>query len=136
MCRQPLSRDVERADALRRTLTVYRMAFGQNRQDDLVAYLVSRFPPEEIERLRDRLKIDLAPKRNAHAISVPVPVRPRDAGPHDDFDIGTPVSNNPRLTLERATSLLDAFAATRGVAERRGVEQYRELLDKFVKLRG
>ena len=43
----PLSRDVDRAEALRKSLTVYRMAFGQNRQDDLIAYLTNRFPPRK-----------------------------------------------------------------------------------------
>lgn len=43
----PLSRDVDRAAALRKTLTVYRMAFGQNRQDDFIAYLTNRFSAED-----------------------------------------------------------------------------------------
>lgn len=35
----PLSRDHERLAALRRSLAVYRMVFGQPRQEDLLAYL-------------------------------------------------------------------------------------------------
>jgi hypothetical protein len=44
----PLSRDRARIDALRRSLTVYRLAFGHARQEDLVAYLIEPpFPPPE-----------------------------------------------------------------------------------------
>lgn len=35
----PFSREVARLDWLKRSLTVYRLAFGQPRQDDLIAYL-------------------------------------------------------------------------------------------------
>ena len=38
----PLSRDVLQYEALCRSLAVYRMVFGQPRQEDLVAYLVSK----------------------------------------------------------------------------------------------
>ncbi|MEZ5285579.1 MAG: hypothetical protein R2712_12405 [Vicinamibacterales bacterium] len=33
----PLSRDAAKAQRLRRSLAVYRLAFGQSRQEDLVA---------------------------------------------------------------------------------------------------
>lgn len=131
----PLSRDVQRADALRRTLTVYRMAFGQSRQDDLVAYLMTRFPPEEIDRLREQLKIDLSPPRNGRAVS-PAPLGPREAGePHESAPPPAPPPGHS-LTLEQAESLLDAFAAFRGAVENRGIDHYRDLLDRFAALRG
>jgi Helicase conserved C-terminal domain len=57
----PLSRDRERAQRLRKSLAVYRMVFGQPRQEDLVAYLLERVPPGELEALMDELRIDLAP---------------------------------------------------------------------------
>ena len=38
----PLSRDVDRLAALRRSLTVYRMVFGQNQQRVFVHYLIDR----------------------------------------------------------------------------------------------
>lgn len=60
----PLSRDRAQLEALRRSLAVYRMVFGQPRQDDLLAYLVQRVPAEELERLRPLLRIDLAPPRS------------------------------------------------------------------------
>jgi hypothetical protein len=130
----PLSRDIQRADALRRTLTVYRMAFGQNRQDDLVAYLVSRFPPDEIAGLSERLKIDLAPKRSTQSTAVPLP-RSREVDRHEDAEFESQPAVSLRLTLERATSLLDAYAARRVTLQRAGIENYRELLDRFVALK-
>ncbi|MEN3284727.1 MAG: hypothetical protein V7607_5867 [Solirubrobacteraceae bacterium] len=57
----PLSRDIQRFDALRRSLAVYRMAFGQSRQEDLVAYLLGRFDDDQVASLVDRLRIDLRP---------------------------------------------------------------------------
>jgi hypothetical protein len=57
----PLSRDRDRAQRLRASLAVYRMVFGQPRQQDLVAYLVERVPAEEMEALMAELRIDLGP---------------------------------------------------------------------------
>jgi hypothetical protein len=57
----PLSQEVERFDALRRSLAVYRLAFGQSRQEDLVAYLLERFTEEEVAGLMDRFQIYLSP---------------------------------------------------------------------------
>jgi hypothetical protein len=37
------------------------MVFGQPRQEDLLAYLVDRVPPDRLEELRDLLQIDLRP---------------------------------------------------------------------------
>lgn len=57
----PLSRDRERAHRLRTSLAVYRMVFGQPRQEDLVEYLLERVPKADLEKLMDELRIDLAP---------------------------------------------------------------------------
>jgi hypothetical protein len=57
----PLSRDGERLEALRRSLAVYRMVFGQNRQEDLVAYLLNYLLPTDIEQVTEQLKINLEP---------------------------------------------------------------------------
>lgn len=57
----PLSRDSHRLISLRRALTVYRMVFGQNRQEDLVNYLLARLAPEEVEPLITSLQINLQP---------------------------------------------------------------------------
>ena len=57
----PFSRDRERAHRLRASLAVYRMVFGQPRQEDLVAYLLERVPAAELQRLMAELRIDLSP---------------------------------------------------------------------------
>ena len=58
----PLSRDRSRLETLRRSLVAYRLAFGQPRQEELIAYLRERFSDEEIEKLKSKLHINLAPK--------------------------------------------------------------------------
>jgi hypothetical protein len=60
--RLPYSRDASKLTALRRSLAVYRMAFGQSRQDDLVAYLLERLSPEEASQLLSIVKLDLGPR--------------------------------------------------------------------------
>ena len=46
----PLSRDEQRLEALRRTLTVYRMVFGQPRQDDFLEFILREVPLEHQDR--------------------------------------------------------------------------------------
>lgn len=58
----PLSEEIERFEALRRSLTAYRLAFGQPRQEDLVAYLLERFTEEQVAELTGRFRIDLSPQ--------------------------------------------------------------------------
>lgn len=55
----PLSRDAARYAALRRSLAVYRMVFGQPRQEDLLEYLSSQSDGGGI--VPDDLRIDLTP---------------------------------------------------------------------------
>lgn len=57
----PLSQDCERLHALKRSLTVYRMVFGQNRQEDLVTYLLSYLSEANIERVTKQLRMNLEP---------------------------------------------------------------------------
>ena len=58
----PLSRELGRLTALRRTLAVYRMVFGQPRQDELLEYLLTQMPlAEAVERMAE-LRIDLSPR--------------------------------------------------------------------------
>ncbi len=59
----PLSRDASRMEALRRTLAVYRMVFGQSRQEDLVSYLLAHIPEQEIGPIVEKLRIDLTPPK-------------------------------------------------------------------------
>jgi hypothetical protein len=58
----PLSRDRAQADALRQSLTVYRMVFGQSRQEDMLSYLTQRLPPDIVKRAADLLRMDLSPE--------------------------------------------------------------------------
>jgi hypothetical protein len=50
-------------DVLRKSLAVYRMVFGQIRQDDLIAFLLARFPESDIPSIAKELRIDLAPPK-------------------------------------------------------------------------
>ncbi len=63
----PLSRDVQHLENLRRSLAVYRMVFGQPRQDDLMAYLLDRVEPSVLEEKKGALRVNLAPPRSAKA---------------------------------------------------------------------
>lgn len=57
----PLSRDRNRADRLNRAVASYRLAFGQPRQDDLLAYLAGEADAGMLERLAEDLRVDLSP---------------------------------------------------------------------------
>lgn len=58
---QPLSADASRYDSLQRSLALYRMAFGQPRQEDLIRHLETRYSPEEAKRIARAWRISLAP---------------------------------------------------------------------------
>jgi hypothetical protein len=130
----PLSRDVERAHLLRRALVVYRMAFGQSRQDDLLAYLTSRIPPDAIESVAEDLRIDLSPPRTT--IQWPAVAGSDDvesaAGSIDlmeDDGQRRAIAWNPNL--DDLAKLLDrarALAAGEGVSH--DLDALRELLDR------
>ena len=129
----PLSRDIDRGVALRKTLTVYRMAFGQNRQDDIVEYLSRRFPSGEIESLERKLRIDLSPERMEHDGSIAsAAIRPAS----DDSRVSErATSKAASINIHAAESLLNQFVKVRESQLRTGIEQYRDLLDRFVALR-
>jgi hypothetical protein len=57
----PLSRDWARLVALHRSLAAYRMVFGQARQEDLLAYLLSRFSDGQATQVAQDLWINLEP---------------------------------------------------------------------------
>ena len=57
----PLSREADRIAALRRSLAVYRMVFGQPRQDDLLDFLLREVPDERRDGVAAALTIDLSP---------------------------------------------------------------------------
>jgi hypothetical protein len=58
----PLSREAARLPALRRSLAVYRMVFGQPRQEDLVEHLKRTIPEQELARISSEFYIDLEPR--------------------------------------------------------------------------
>lgn len=68
----PLSREVGRLEVLRSSLAVYRLAFGQARQDDLIAHLIDRLGAKRATALAERLRIDLRPPARQSAMSGPV----------------------------------------------------------------
>src|SRR5262249_8794149 len=59
----PHSGEVVHRENLRRALVLYRMVFGQNRQEDSVSYLLSRLPADEAERIMASCRVDLSPPR-------------------------------------------------------------------------
>ena len=69
----PMSPDMDRMAALRRTLALYRMVFGQSRQEDMIHFLLSQPSADEVNRLVDHLRIDLSPPRRATAGNSPEP---------------------------------------------------------------
>ena len=58
----PLSREASQLPALRNSLAVYRLVFGQPRQDDLVEFLLQQIPADMLASRLDQLQIDLAPR--------------------------------------------------------------------------
>jgi hypothetical protein len=61
----PLSRELDRLKRLRDALAVYRLAFGQARQEDVIDHLLGRLGPERAAALAAELRIDLRPPGSA-----------------------------------------------------------------------
>lgn len=57
----PFSLEVGHLDRLKRGLGLYRLVFGQPRQEDLLAYLANHLPENDSDRLIDQLRINLEP---------------------------------------------------------------------------
>jgi len=57
----PFSREVDRLHDMRRALAIYRMVFGQTRQEDLITYLLTEIPKNERAAIVAELQIDLSP---------------------------------------------------------------------------
>lgn len=58
----PFSREVEQLRRLKRGLSLYRLVFGQPRQEDLLAHLAGQMSDEEAERIAAAWTISLMPK--------------------------------------------------------------------------
>jgi len=57
----PYSREVERLECLKRSLAMYRLVFGQPRQDDLLAHLVESMPEGRARQATLRWALSLVP---------------------------------------------------------------------------
>ncbi|MBM4287369.1 MAG: helicase [Deltaproteobacteria bacterium] len=57
----PFSREVQQLERLKRNLALYRLVFGQPRQEDLLAHLAERIPPERAESFTQAWSISLVP---------------------------------------------------------------------------
>ena len=57
----PLSREIDRLGALRNALAIYRLAFEQARQEDIIDHLLRRLGRDEAQLLAHLIKIDLRP---------------------------------------------------------------------------
>jgi hypothetical protein len=73
----PMSREEERIGRLRQSLAIYRMVFGQPRQEDLLTHLLRSLTRDEALALVERMQIDLSP-----------PGDPQDGGPSSPPDGG------------------------------------------------
>jgi hypothetical protein len=58
----PLSREVAELRRLKQMLTIYRLAFGQPRQEDLLSYLSDHTTKGESESQNSAYRICLAPR--------------------------------------------------------------------------
>ena len=121
----PLSQDADRADALRRSLALYRMAFGQSRQEDLVRYLLAHVPAGDVAAVAAEMCIDLSPPRSARRQASGVLPPPAEG----DFVVQDGAS------LHSLRELLDAFAAAAGTLRRLGAADIGALLDDFNRVR-
>lgn len=57
----PFSRDQAKLSSILRTLAIYRLAFGQPRQSELINHLLKHIPADMIPEIRKRLLVDLSP---------------------------------------------------------------------------
>lgn len=56
----PLSKEQLKLSALKKSLAVYRMVFGQPRQDELAEYLIKHYG-DDLKKISELLRIDLSP---------------------------------------------------------------------------
>ena len=126
-----LSKDSERAVALRRSLAVYRMAFGQSRQDDMVQYLLNHLTQAQVDHAVAEARIDLSPTLSEYRH---LSGRAQEAGELAEEDDEMMVGSGVALSLSAMEDLLDQFSAIRPVPVDRSPEAIGDLLDEFVRL--
>jgi hypothetical protein len=64
----PYSREIDQQTRLCRSLVLYRMVFGQNRQQDLVDYLMTQIDTTSLCNMMNECRIDLSPPKTAYVI--------------------------------------------------------------------
>jgi hypothetical protein len=142
----PLSRDAARADALRRSLAVYRMAFGQARQQDVVDFLLQQLDEPARKRAADDLRVNLTPPRS---LQRELPgfgtglVSDCDAARTEPDRWSLTTSAGPSPMTDQIAVLLDRYVELREVFGRGGrrppkamsADRLRELLRQFAALR-
>jgi hypothetical protein len=146
----PLSRDAAAYHRLRCALTLYRMAFGQSRQEDLIAFIQRNVPQEAQVQVARDLTINLAPPRSKQRLESSV----------DDTDLSaTELADGIKegrlegrqqasISAETIRTLLDRFLACRekpsyeagepqlaGGPRHRSREEMSNLLDRFAAAR-
>src|SRR5690606_8439265 len=60
----PYSKEVKKLNSLLKTISVYKIALGQPRQEELVAFLIDNLGEEEIIKVQKELLINLSPYHN------------------------------------------------------------------------
>ena len=127
----PLSKDVNRAEILRRSLAVYRMAFGQNRQEDLVEYLQRYLTADQIKTAVAEMQIDLTPEpsTNRHESGV-LQIPGELISERSEAELGS-----SRFGLADLEGLLDSFVAMKPVTKKVFADTLERLVDDFVALR-
>jgi hypothetical protein len=130
----PLSRDANRADMLRRALALYRMAFGQARQEDLIEYLQQRIPPEAIPAVANELRIDLSPPKSPKIGASREEIeriewRSEEVSNEDGWTLPERFGDT-LLSLDAAVDLLNEYAARTSSSDPSlAAKRYRDLLD-------
>lgn len=125
----PYSREVERLERLRRTLTLYRMVFGQPRQDDLLAYLVERVPEKDHAALFDALRIDISPRHTSHAWET------RDDDRDDEGIVTADADTDASPALRTAPLRRDANAGVGSDGRDRDISEF-SITDLVCEIRG
>lgn len=137
----PLSRDTARELSLRRALTLYRMAFGQVRQEDLVDYLQQRLPLDVVDQVAAELRIDLSPPKapwsEMSGDADRIAFRSTEIVADDPWGLGSKEAGEVVLTAEGLAELLERYAEldSMGGDANDALVRYRELLDEFRRCR-
>jgi hypothetical protein len=129
-----LSKDEERSAMLKRSLAVYRMAFGQSRQDEMVEYLLRHLTPEQVDAAVREARIDLSPDPSmARELSGRMQAPGELIEETDDESLQA----EPTVSWAQIEALLNAFAHAQPAPARiRSADELAAFLDAFSTLAG